>query len=180
MMLFMQFTGRSTTRDVMDYSTMMSEAKAGNIVTYKEEGPKVAKVTTRENKTYTVYLIGNIYQTEDLLKGGVKIEARPPDEQSFLLQMFISAFPVLLLIGVWIYFMRQMQGGGKGGAFSFGKSRARMLDENTNPITFADVAGVDEAKDEVGELVDFLRDPSKFQKLGGRIPRGVLMVGSPG
>jgi cell division protease FtsH len=96
------------------------------------------------------------------------------------MQIFISWFPMLLLIGVWLYFMRSMQGGGKGGAFSFGKSRARMLDENTNPITFADVAGVDEAKEEVGELVDFLRDPSKFQKLGGRIPRGVLMVGSPG
>src|SRR4026207_345481 len=87
---------------------------------------------------------------------------------------------MLLLIGVWIFFMRQMQGGGRGGAFSFGKSRARMLDENQNQVTFADVAGVDEAKEEVGELVEFLRDPSKFQKLGGRIPRGVLMVGSPG
>src|SRR5258706_531120 len=96
------------------------------------------------------------------------------------MNILISSFPVLLLIGVWIYFMRQMQGGGRGGAFSFGKSRAKMLDESTNPITFVDVAGCDEAKEEVSELVDFLRDPSKFQKLGGRIPRGVLMVGSPG
>jgi hypothetical protein len=96
------------------------------------------------------------------------------------MNIFVSWFPMLLLIGVWIFFMRQMQGGGKGGAFSFGKSRARMLDESTNTITFADVAGCDEAKEEVSELVDFLRDPSKFQKLGGRIPRGVLMVGSPG
>ncbi len=180
MMVFMQLTGRNAPRDVMDYSTMMSEAKSGNIVSYKEEGPKVAKVVSRDNKSYVVYLPPSIYTIDDLLKAGVKVEARPPDEQSFLLQMFISAFPVLLLIGVWIYFMRQMQGGGKGGAFSFGKSRARMLDENTNPITFADVAGVDEAKEEVAELVDFLRDPTKFQKLGGRIPRGVLMVGSPG
>ena len=96
------------------------------------------------------------------------------------MSIFVSWFPMLLLIGVWIFFMRQMQGGGKGGAFSFGKSKARMLDESTNTITFADVAGCDEAKEEVSELVDFLRDPSKFQKLGGRIPRGVLMVGSPG
>jgi len=96
------------------------------------------------------------------------------------MNIFVSWFPMLLLIGVWIFFMRQMQGGGRGGAFSFGKSRARMLDENQNQVTFADVAGVDEAKEEVAELVDFLRDPSKFQKLGGRIPRGVLMVGNPG
>jgi len=89
-------------------------------------------------------------------------------------------FPMLLLIGVWVFFMRQMQGGGRGGAFSFGKSRARMLDESTNTVTFADVAGCEEAKEEVSELVDFLRDPTKFQKLGGRIPKGVLMVGNPG
>jgi cell division protease FtsH len=96
------------------------------------------------------------------------------------MNIFVSWFPMLLLIGVWIFFMRQMQGGGRGGAFSFGKSRARMLDESTNTVTFADVAGCEEAKEEVSELVDFLRDPSKFQKLGGRIPRGVLMVGNPG
>jgi len=96
------------------------------------------------------------------------------------MNIFVSWFPMLLLIGVWIFFMRQMQGGGRGGAFSFGKSRARMLDESTNTVTFNDVAGCEEAKEEVAELVDFLRDPSKFQKLGGRIPRGVLMVGAPG
>ena len=96
------------------------------------------------------------------------------------MSLFISWFPMLLLIGVWMFFMRQMQGGGKGGAFSFGKSRARLLDETTNTVTFADVAGCDEAKEEVAELVEFLRDPTKFQKLGGRIPRGVLMVGTPG
>ena len=99
---------------------------------------------------------------------------------SFLMNLFVSWFPMLLLIGVWVFFMRQMQGGGKGGAFSFGKSKARMMDESTNVITFADVAGCDEAKEEVQEIVDFLRDPSKFQKLGGRIPKGVLMVGNPG
>jgi cell division protease FtsH len=108
------------------------------------------------------------------------VSGKAREEPSFLASVFISWFPMLLLIGVWIFFMRQMQGGGKGGAFSFGKSRARMLDENTNNITFADVAGCDEAKEDVQELVDFLRDPTKFQRLGGRIPRGVLMVGSPG
>jgi cell division protease FtsH len=110
----------------------------------------------------------------------VIIEAKPEEEPSLLMNIFVSWFPMLLLIGVWIFFMRQMQGGGRGGAFSFGKSRARMLDESNNTITFADVAGCEEAKEEVAELVEFLRDPSKFQKLGGRIPRGVLMVGNPG
>ncbi len=180
MMVFMQLTGKNSPREQMEYSVMMTEAKNGNIDRVREEGPRTVRVFTRDNKQYVTYLPGNLFTWDDLLRAGVKIEAKPPEEQSFLMQIFISWFPMLLLIGVWLYFMRSMQGGGKGGAFSFGKSRARMLDENTNPITFADVAGVDEAKEEVGELVDFLRDPSKFQKLGGRIPRGVLMVGSPG
>jgi cell division protease FtsH len=110
----------------------------------------------------------------------VSVSAKAEEQPSLLMSIFVSWFPMLLLIGVWIFFMRQMQGGGRGGAFSFGKSKARMLDENNNNITFADVAGCDEAKEEVTEIVEFLRDPSKFQKLGGRIPRGVLMVGSPG
>src|SRR5690349_13311326 len=103
-------------------------------------------------------------QVGNLMKNNVTVEAKPEEEPSLLMNIFVSWFPMLLLIGVWIFFMRQMQGGGRGGAFSFGKSRARMLDENQNQVTFADVAGVDEAKEEVGELVDFLRDPSKFQK----------------
>jgi cell division protease FtsH len=117
---------------------------------------------------------------EDLRKAGVQVYGQPDEEPSFLSTLFISWFPMLLLIGVWIFFMRQMQGGGKGGAFSFGKSKARMLDSSNNNITFADVAGCDEAKEEVAELVDFLKDPGKYQRLGGRIPRGVLLVGSPG
>jgi len=116
----------------------------------------------------------------DLLNNGVKFDVKQPEEPSFLSQVFISWFPMILLLGVWIFFMRQMQGGGKGGAFSFGKSKARMMDETTNTVTFADVAGCDEAKEEVSEIVDFLRDPTRFQKLGGRIPHGVLMVGPPG
>ncbi len=116
----------------------------------------------------------------DLINNEVKFNVRQKEESSFLMTLLVSWGPMLLLIGVWIYFMRQMQGGGKGGAFSFGKSKARMLDENNNSVTFADVAGCDEAKEEVKEVVDFLKDPQKFQKLGGRIPRGLLLVGPPG
>jgi cell division protease FtsH len=129
---------------------------------------------------FTTYSPSDPWLVSDLLKNGVIIEAKPEEEPSLLMNIFVSWFPMLLLIGVWIFFMRQMQGGGRGGAFSFGKSRARMLDESNNTVTFADVAGCEEAKEEVAELVEFLRDPSKFQKLGGRIPRGVLMVGNPG
>ncbi|HSJ81419.1 MAG TPA: ATP-dependent zinc metalloprotease FtsH, partial [Thiobacillus sp.] len=133
-----------------------------------------------DGQRFTSYAPSDPWMVSDLLKNNVSIEAKPEEQPSFLMSLLISWFPMLLLIGVWIFFMRQMQGGGKGGAFSFGKSRARLLDENTNPVTFADVAGCDEAKEDVAELVDFLRDPTRFQKLGGHIPRGVLMVGPPG
>ncbi len=180
MMLFMQVSKSGSARNDLDYSTMMQEAKNGNVEKVTQEGARKLRVQTRDNKVYTTYIPGDFFIWDDLRKAGVKIEAKPDEEQSLLMSIFISWFPMLLLIGIWLYFMRQMQGGGKGGAFSFGKSRAKMLDEGNNPVTFADVAGCDEAKEEVSELVDFLRDPSKFQKLGGRIPRGVLMVGSPG
>jgi cell division protease FtsH len=181
MMLFTQMQGRGGGKDVLEYSALMQEAKNGNVEKVKQEGARTLRVTLRDGKTYTAFVPGgDIYMWEDLRKSGAKIEAKPEEEQSMLMSIFISWFPMLLLIGVWLYFMRQMQGGGRGGAFSFGKSRAKMLDEGNNHVTFADVAGCDEAKEEVAELVDFLRDPSKFQKLGGRIPRGVLMVGSPG
>ncbi|MDO4724740.1 MAG: ATP-dependent zinc metalloprotease FtsH [Comamonadaceae bacterium] len=117
---------------------------------------------------------------DDLLNSNVKLNLKEREQRSLLGSLLISWGPMLILIGVWIYFMRQMQGGGKGGAFSFGKSKARMLDESNNTVTFADVAGADEAKEEVKEVVDFLRDPQKFQRLGGRIPRGLLLVGPPG
>ena len=179
MTVFNQFNTRQTTQAPMDYSQFYEEVKAGRIAEVVIEGRNLRAKTT-EGKTVTSYSPGDIWLISDLLKYGVKIKAKPEEEPSLLMNIFVSWFPMLLLIGVWVFFMRQMQGGGRGGAFSFGKSRARMMDEASNTVTFADVAGCEEAKEEVSELVDFLRDPSKFQKLGGRIPKGVLMVGNPG
>jgi cell division protease FtsH len=174
-----QFDARQTTREAISYSDFMDQAKQGKVESASIEGRTIKWIGT-DKKTNITYSPGDLWMVGDLVKDGVKVQAKPEEEQSFLAQVFISWFPMLLLIGVWIFFMRQMQGGGRGGAFSFGKSKARMLDEANNTVTFADVAGCDEAKEEVAELVEFLRDPSKFQKLGGRIPRGVLMVGNPG
>src|SRR5437660_549335 len=174
-----QFDSRQGTKDSVSYSEFMDQAKQGKVESASIEGRTIKWVGT-DKKTNITYSPGDLWMVGDLVKDGVKVQAKPEEEQSFLAQVFISWFPMLLLIGVWIFFMRQMQGGGRGGAFSFGKSKARMLDESNNTVTFADVAGCDEAKEEVAELVEFLRDPSKFQKLGGRIPRGVLMVGAPG
>jgi len=181
MTVFNQFNTRQqqTVQAQLDYSQFLEEVKQGHITKVTIEG-RTLKATNTEGKRITSYAPSDIWLVSDLLKHGVTVEAKPEEEQSFLMSIFVSWFPMLLLIGVWVFFMRQMQGGGKGGAFSFGKSRARMLDENKERFTFADVAGCDEAKEEVSELVDFLRDPGKFQNLGGRIPRGVLLVGSPG
>ena len=182
--VFKQFDRGVMQGGQIGYSDFLEEVRAKRIksVTLQEGaagGTEIQAVTTddkrlRSNATYLDRgLVG------DLISNGVKFDVKPREEPSLLMSMLISWGPMLLLVGVWIYFMRQMQGGGKGGAFSFGKSRARMLDESNNSVTFADVAGCDEAKEEVKELVDFLKDPQKFQKLGGRIPRGVLMVGPP-
>ncbi|OZI23060.1 cell division protein FtsH [Bordetella genomosp. 9] len=177
--VFKQFDGRTQSQDGVSYTQFMDDAKAGRIRKVDVQGDMLY-VTPDAGRPYTLTSPGDLWMVSDLLKYGVQVSGKAREEQSLLMNIFVSWFPMLLLIGVWIFFMRQMQGGGRGGAFSFGKSRARMLDENTNQITFSDVAGCDEAKEDVQELVDFLRDPSKFQKLGGRIPRGVLMVGSPG
>ncbi len=179
MTVFNQFNTRQQTLTAMDYSQFIEEVKAGRIGEVVIEGRNL-KARTTDGKPVTSYSPGDIWLVSDLLKYGVKIKAKPEEEPSLLMNIFVSWFPMLLLIGVWVFFMRQMQGGGRGGAFSFGKSRARMTDESTNTVTFADVAGCEEAKEDVAELVDFLRDPTKFQKLGGRIPKGVLMVGNPG
>ncbi|MFN6961614.1 MAG: ATP-dependent metallopeptidase FtsH/Yme1/Tma family protein, partial [Rhodocyclaceae bacterium] len=179
MTVFNQFNPRQSPQNTLDYSAFLDEVKQGHIAKVVIQG-RTLEATTVEGKKIMSYAPADLWMVSDLLKNNVKVVAKPEEEQSFLMNIFVSWFPMLLLIGVWIFFMRQMQGGGRGGAFSFGKSRARILDENSNTVTFADVAGCEEAKEEVAELVDFLRDPSKFQKLGGRIPRGVLMVGSPG
>ena len=181
MTVFNQFNTRQqlTTQSQLDYSQFLDQVKQGHISKVVIEGRKL-KATTTDGKQISSYAPSDLWMVSDLLKNGVNVEAKPEEEPSFLMNIFVSWFPMILLIAVWVFFMRQMQGGGKGGAFSFGKSRARMLDENKERFTFADVAGCDEAKEEVSELVDFLRDPSKFQNLGGRIPRGVLLVGNPG
>ncbi|CAH9016365.1 ATP-dependent zinc metalloprotease FtsH [Candidatus Nitrosacidococcus sp. I8] len=181
MSVFNSFGSRQVNGHQLDYSQFISDVKSGHISRVIIDGRSISG-DTKEGRQFITYspgsdpgLIG------DLLDNGVTIAARPEESNGFFMQIFISWFPMLLLIAVWVFFMRQMQGGGGGrGALSFGKSRARMLNEEQIKVTFGDVAGCDEAKEEVKELVEFLRDPGKFQKLGGKIPRGILMVGSPG
>jgi len=180
--VFSNFGQRPGAPDQLQYSQFLAEVRSGAIEEATFKGDQIVgnraggqPFVTYNPETDNSVLIGL------LDKQKVKFSAAPPERQNFLLQLFISSFPILLLIGVWIYFMRQMQGGAGGrGAMSFGKSRARLLSEDQVNVTFADVAGVEEAKEEVAEIVDFLKDPAKFQKLGGKIPKGVLMVGSPG
>ena len=179
MTVFNQFNSHQAAQNTLEYSLFLDEVKQGRIAKVVIQG-RTLEATTNDGQRVISYAPPDLWMVSDLLKNDVKVVAKPEEEQSFLMNILVSWFPMLLLIGVWIYFMRQMQGGGRGGAMSFGKSKARLMEESSNTVTFADVAGCDEAKEEVSELVDFLRDPTKFQKLGGRIPRGVLMVGSPG
>ena len=180
MTIFNQFSGSSKTDTPLVYSQFMQQVKEGRIAKVEIDNHRI-KGTTSEGKKFNTYAPTDPWLVSDLLKNNVIVEAKPEEQQSVLMSIFISWFPMILLVGVWIFFMRQMQGGSKGGGpFSFGKSKARQLDQTNNQTTFADVAGCDEAKEEVTEIVEFLKDPSKFHKLGGRIPRGVLMVGPPG
>ena len=183
--VFKQFDTRSGgSSNYLGYSEFLEEVRGKRIkaatIAEGQGGTEIVATTTDDRKIRTTATYLDRGLVGDLIANDVKFDVKPREEGSLLMTLLVSWGPMLLLIGVWVYFMRQMQGGGKGGAFSFGKSKARMLDESTNPVTFADVAGCDEAKEEVKEVVDFLKDPAKFQKLGGRIPRGLLLVGPPG
>src|ERR1700721_4414859 len=176
--VFKQFD-KPRVQEGVSYSQFMDDAKTGKVKTVTVQGRNLT-VTPADGQKYQIVSPGDIWMVGDLMKYGVQVSGKADDEPNALVSALYYLGPTILIIGFWFYMMRQMQGGGKGGAFSFGKSRARLIDENNNAINFTDVAGCDEAMEEVSELVDFLRDPQKFQKLGGRIPRGVLLVGPPG
>ena len=180
--VFRQFDGdrqmQGLATDQTSYTQFMADAKAGKISRVDVQGRRLT-VRPTEGVPYTITSPGDLWMVDDLRKNGVQVYGKAEDEPSFLQQIFVSWFPMLLLIGVWVFFMRQMQGG-KGSPFSFGKSKARVLDESANKVRFSDVAGCDEAKQDVQEVVDFLKDPTKYSRLGGHIPRGVLLVGPPG
>ena len=181
LVLFTVFKQFDKPRDAtqVTYSQFMDDAKAGKVKRVDVQG-RTLQVTPNDGNKYSIISPGDIWMVGDLMKYGVQVTGKADDEPNMLVSALYYLGPTLLIIGFWFFMMRQMQGGGKGGAFSFGKSKARLIDENSNTVTFADVAGCDEAKEEVFEIVDFLKDPQKFQKLGGRIPHGVLLVGPPG
>ncbi|MGB5540173.1 MAG: ATP-dependent metallopeptidase FtsH/Yme1/Tma family protein, partial [Gammaproteobacteria bacterium] len=181
MSVFNNFGPKTASQQQLDYSDFIAEVQQGQVQRVEIEGHSVKGVRADGSQFITQTPPDDPKMVDDLLSNKVDVKVVEPNQHGLLMTIFINWFPMLLLIGVWIFFMRQMQGGGAGrGAMSFGKSKARMLGEDQVKVTFADVAGVEEAKEEVGELVEFLREPGKFQRLGGKIPRGILMVGSPG
>ncbi|HHF3343785.1 TPA: ATP-dependent zinc metalloprotease FtsH [Haemophilus influenzae] len=180
MMTAYQSFNSSSVENSTDYTTFVYDVSNGQVTAARFDANEITVTKTDGSKYSTVMPpLEDKKLLDDLLSKKVKVEGTPFERRGFLSQILISWFPMLFLVGVWIFFMRQMQGGG-GKAMSFGKSRAKMLNQDQIKVTFADVAGCDEAKEEVGEIVDFLRDPNKFQNLGGKIPKGILMVGPPG
>lgn len=179
--VFSNFGPQKQATQQVSYSAFLQQVNKGAISS-AVISDKIITATTKDNQTVTTYIpTDDQYLLPELIKKGVNVTGKPPQQRSVLMHILISWFPMILLIGIWIFFMRQMQGGGKsGGPFSFGRSKARLLTEDQVKATFKDVAGIEEAKEEVGELVDFLKDPGKFQKLGGKVPCGVLLVGAPG
>ena len=179
MMTAYQSFNSASNGNVTDYTTFITDIENGQVRQAKFEDNEIL-VTKADGAKYTTFIpLEDKNLLNDLLNKKVKVEGTPQERRGLLSQILIAWFPMLLLIGVWVFFMRQMQGGG-GKAMSFGKSRARMMTQEQIKTTFADVAGCDEAKEEVAEIVDFLREPKKFQNLGGKIPKGILMVGPPG
>ena len=165
----------------LSYSDFVAKVKDGEVISVKIQGQKVTGVMAGDKK-FVTFAPDDPNLVTSLVGSKIQVTAEPPEDSPWYMTLLVSWFPMLLLIGVWIFFMRQMQGGGAGGkgAMSFGRSKARLISEDTQKVTFEDVAGVDEAKEELSEIVDFLREPKKFTRLGGRIPKGVLLVGPPG
>jgi len=179
--VFSNFNPKHASVEKVSYSQFLREIKQGSVQSVMVEDDKIIRGVTKNNRSFVTFMpLPDFALLDELVKHNVDVNGQEKQQESFLMHLFVNWFPMFLLIGVWVFFMRQMQGGGGKGAMSFGRSRARLLGEDQVKVTFANVAGCDEAKEEVKELVDFLREPSKFQKLGGRIPRGVLLVGPPG